>query len=230
MMSVLLSVLLFFLIDKTGRPLILVPAGFVVVFLAIFFTQIRSVDAKIHKRAREIDKDVLFAGRFLLVKLNSGRPLLNAIYDASQAYGVASSYFKEIVRDIELGTPLEKALEKGSRYCPSLKMRRILFQITNALKIGIDVTSFLEATLDEIADQQLIEIQRYGRKLNGITMFYMLLAIVVPSLGVTIAVAVASIISISIDFSSFMVVVFFLIIVQFVFLAMFKAMRPNVNI
>ena len=155
---------------------------------------------------------------------------MNAIIDASNSYGVANKYFKEIVRDIELGTPLEDALEKASRYSPSDKMRRILFQISNALKIGVDVTDFLEAILDEIAEDQLIEIKSYGRKLSGITLFYMLFAVVIPSLGITMLITVISLIHIQADSGLFIMVLFFLIIIEFIFISIFKSIRPNVNI
>jgi pilus assembly protein TadC len=211
-------------------PVWIVPGVGVIIFFLFFQLFMRTVDVKIRKLAKEIDRDVLFAGRFLLIKLNSGKPLMNAIIDASNSYGVANRYFKEIVRDIELGTPLEDALEKASRYSPSDKMQRILFQISNALKIGVDVTNFLEAILDEIAEDQLLEIKSYGRKLSGITMFYMLFAIVIPSLGITMLIAIVSLVNIQIDFGLFMLFLFGLIIIEFIFITIFKSIRPNVNI
>ncbi len=210
-------------------PWVIVPVFGLLIFL-FYELLLRSPEVERRKRAKEIDKDVLFAGRFLLIKLNSGKPLMNAIVDASNSYGVANHYFKEIVRDIELGTPLEEALEKASRYSPSEKMRRILFQISNALKIGVDVTSFLEAILDEIAQDQLIEIQKYGRKLSGLTMFYMLLAIVIPSLGITMFITITSLVSIQADFGLLLVFLFGLVVVEFVFISIFKSIRPTVNI
>lgn len=214
----------------TSLPPILIPIIGVISCYMMFLLFMRSADVKIGKLAKEIDKDVLFAGRFLLIKLNSGKPLLNAITDASNSYGVANKYFKEIVRDIELGTPLEDALEKASRYCPSEKMRRILFQISNALKIGVDVTNYLEAILDEIAEDQLIEIKSYGKKLSGITLFYMLFAVVIPSLGITMIITVISLINIQADAGLFVMILFALIVVEFAFITIFKSIRPNVNI
>lgn len=213
-----------------GLSWLIVAAAAAIIFFLLFQLFMHSVDVRIRKLAKNIDRDVLFAGRFLLIKLNSGKPLMNAIIDASNSYGVANRYFKEIVRDIELGTPLEDALEKASRYSPSVKMQRILFQISNALKIGVDVTNFLEAILDEIAEDQLLEIKNYGRKLSGITMFYMLFAIVIPSLGITMLIAVVSLINIQIDFGLFMLFLFILIIIEFIFITIFKSIRPNVNI
>lgn len=211
-------------------PLIIVPIIGAISFFLLFQLFMRSVDVKIGKLAKQIDRDVLFAGRFLLIKLNSGKPLMNAIIDASNSYGVANQYFKEIVRDIELGTPLEEALENASRYSPSEKMRRILFQLSNALKIGVDVTNFLEAILDEIAEEQLLEIKSYGKKLSGITLFYMLFAVVIPSLGITMFIAVVSLVNINVDSALFVVFLFALTIIELAFITIFKAIRPNVNI
>lgn len=190
----------------------------------------RIVDIRIRKVAKDIDREVLFAGRFLLVKLHAGRPLITALTEASKSYGVANKYFKEIVHDIDMGTSLEEALSKASRYSPSDKFRRILFQITNALKIGVDVTHFLEATLDEIAGEQLIEIQRYGKKLNGLTMFFMLFSIVIPSLGITLFITIVSLVSVNFDLSFFLFLAFLIFALQFFFITLFKSIRPTVNI
>ncbi|GIU69502.1 MAG: hypothetical protein KatS3mg002_0738 [Candidatus Woesearchaeota archaeon] len=224
------SILIFFLSLKFSVSLLLPFFVFIFLFTMFFFLNMKRVDVKIINRAREIDKDVLFAGRFLLVKLNSGKPLLNSIIDASNSYGVASKYFKEIVRDIELGTPMEQALENAYKSTPSKKFKKILFQISNSLKIGVDVTAPLEATLDEITQEQLLEIQRYGKKLNSIVMFYMLIAIVVPSLGITLFSIIASLVALNIDMGVFSFVLGLLFIVQIMFIAVFKSIRPNLNI
>lgn len=228
-----LAAFTFFITGAKGEPIDAIIKGILVGAIGAllgFQILMRQVDAQISKRAKLIDKDVLFAGRFLMVKLNSGRPLINALEDATKSYGIANEYFREIVKDIDLGTPLERALEKATINCPSQKLKKILFQITNALKIGTDVTDFLEAILDEVADQQLIEIQRYGKKLSSLTMFYMLFAIVMPSLGMTMIVVVISLLNVNITMSTFFLVIALLIFLQFIFLTMFRSIRPNVHI
>lgn len=224
------SILLFFYLDKSGGPLIVIPVLFIVLLFAFYKFSLLKIKAKIIKKQKEIDRDVLFAGRYLLVKLNSGQPLINSLVEASKSYGVASSYFREIVKDIDLGKPVEQALTEESENSPSKKFRKILFQISNALKIGIDVTNFLEATLQEIADQQLIEINRYGKKLNSVTLFYMLFAVVMPSLGLTIFILVASLANISVDIAFFFTMLFMLTVVQLMFLIIYKSIRPDINI
>jgi pilus assembly protein TadC len=230
MMAFMFGILSVFLIIKSEKPMYYVVVIFVVSYLVFFFLMIKRVDVAISRREREIDRDVLFAGRFLLVKLNSGKPLINALFEASQSYGVAGEYFQEIVEDIKLGTPLEESLEKAYKTTPSRKFRKILFQINNALRIGVDVSQPLEAILEEISQEQLIEIQRYGKKLNSIIMFYLLAAIVAPSLGITLFSIVASMMSLQIDLPVFMMIIFFLIVVQMIFIGMIKGVRPDLNI
>jgi pilus assembly protein TadC len=229
-MALMFSILSIFLILKNEKPFSWVIVIFIVSFLVFYGLMIKRADVAISRREKEIDRDVLFAGRFLLVKLNSGKPLINALFEASQSYGVAGDYFKEIVEDIKLGTPLEDALENAYKTTPSKKFRKILFQINNALKIGVDVSQPLEAILEEITQEQLIEIQRYGKKLNSVIMFYLLGAIVAPSLGITLFSIVASMMSLQIDLPILLVIVFFLMIEQMIFIGMIKGMRPNLNI
>jgi flagellar protein FlaJ len=229
-LSLGMAILVFFLALKLSLSLLVPVAVFIFLFMILFFMNIKRVDVRMLSRAKEIDKDVLFAGRFLLVKLNSGKPLINAIIDASNSYGVASKYFKEIIRDIDLGTPMEVALENAYKTTPSKRFKKILFQISNSLKIGVDITAPLEATLEEITQEQLMEIQRYGKKLNSIVMFYMLVAIVVPSLGITLFSIIASLVALKIDMGVFSIVLFALLLVQIMFIAVFRSIRPNLNI
>ncbi len=233
LMGVVTIVILVFLFFSKNPNFILILLGSIIGSTTlIYIINFRVVDVAIIKRGKDIDREVLFAGRFLLIKLNSGQPLINAIIDASNSFGVANKYFKEIVRDIELGTPLEKALEKAAEYSASNRFKKILFNINNAIKIGIDTRKSLSSILDEIADEQLIEIQRYGKKLNSLTMFYMLIAIILPSLGMTMAVVITSMLP---NLGAMTGALFWLfgaaiIIINLIFINLFKGARPNVNI
>jgi len=182
------------------------------------------------KIANDIDKEVLFAGRFLLVKINSGTPLVNAFIEASRGYGVNSKYFLEIVRDIELGTPLEEAIERAMQNSPSVHWRKILFQIHNALKLGVDVTHSLEAVLDDISYDYLLQIQRYGKKLSSTTLFYLLLAVVFPSLGMTITTVLMGFTNIDLGWGFFLVVLVVVVFFQVIFMRVFNSIRPKVNL
>lgn len=223
-------IFLFFIFEVAGISLgwllLLAPA----LLIGLFYFFLMSPKNVINKRRRELDQEVLFAGRFLLVKVNAGRPLLNALIEGSQSYGVASKYFKEIVDDINLGTPLEKALDNAVKYSPSDKYRRILFQVNTALKVGIDVSVPLMNVIEEITAEQLTEIQRYGKKLNSLALFYMLLAIVLPSIGMAIFAVVGGLLGLPIDRDIFLVVVGVIVLIQLVFISIFKTTRLSVNL
>lgn len=230
MLTIATLVLVFFIFEIAGISLIFLVLLAPVFLSGYFYFFLMSPKNIINKRKRELDQEVLFAGRFLLVKVNAGRPLLNALIEGSQSYGVASKYFKEIVDDINLGTPLEKALDNAVKYSPSDKFRRILFQINTALKVGIDVSIPLTNVLEEITAEQLTEIQRYGKKLNSLALFYMLLAIVLPSIGMAIFVVVGGLLGLPIDRSVFLVVIGAIILIQLVFISIFKTTRLSVNL
>ncbi len=183
-----------------------------------------------HRRAIDIDREVLFAGRFILIKLHSGKPLVNALTEAANSYGVANKYFAEIIKDIEVGTSLEDAIERAMNNSPSMAFRKILFQIHNALRLGIDVTQSLEAVLEDITEDQLLQIKRYGKKLPSVTLLFMVLAVVFPSLGMTIATVLLTFTNITMNMTTYLVVILFLIILNFMFITMFKGIRPKVNI
>ena len=225
-----LAILFFFIANKAGLPLILIPIAFIIFFILVFYFGFLKLKAKIAKRRKEIDREVLFAGQYLLIKLYAGRPLLNALVDTTKSYGVAAKYIKEIVDDINTGSSLEIALENAMTYSPSEKFGKILFHVNNALKLGIDVTTPLSAVLEEITKEQELEIMRYGKKLNTIVIFYMLGAVVIPSIGMTLFIVLASFINFNVSMSHFLIVMLFIIVIQFLFISVFKSIRPIVNL
>jgi len=201
-----------------------------VFFVLIFEYSVISIKSRIRHREREINKEVLFVGRYLLVKLYSGRPLLNALVETANSRGVAAKYIKEIVDDINTGSTIEDALNSAMVYSPSEKLRKVLFHVNNALQLGIDVTKPLESVLEEITKEQELEINRYGKKLNTLVIFYMLAAVIIPSLGVAIFIVISSFINFPIGFGGMVVFIFFIVVLQFIFITLFKSIRPMVSL
>ena len=228
--SIFFMILFFFVFKKSGTSFFLLFPVFVASFILLLFFHLAGIQARIRKREREIDKEVLFVGRYMLVKLYSGRPLLNALIETSESRGIAAKYIKEIVEDISTGSTIEEALNNAMIYSPSEKLGKILFYINNALKLGIDVTKPLESVLEEITKEEAIEIKKYGKKLNTLVIFYMLLAVIIPSLGAAIFVVIASFINFPIRLSGLMVIIMFLVILELIFIALFKSSRPLVNL
>lgn len=228
--SFLLSVLFFLVIKKAGLPLLLIAPVFIILSVLLFGYSLLKVKSKIRQREREINKEVLFVGRYLLVKLYSGRPLLNALTETAGGRGVAAKYIKEIVDDIGTGSTIEDALNSAMVYSPSEKLRKILFHVNNALQLGIDVTKPLESVLGELTREEALEIKKYGKKINTLVVFYMLAAVILPSLGVALLMIISSFISFPMDMQGLLIFLFFIAVLEFVFIALFKSIRPMVNL
>ncbi|MFH1182600.1 MAG: type II secretion system F family protein [Candidatus Woesearchaeota archaeon] len=221
---------LFFSKSMGAKVIAAIPAIFLVGFFLAFVFMMNTPQGVIRRRQKDIDKEVLFAGRYLLVKMESGSPLYNSLIDASKSYGVAGKYFREIIDDISAGTNIEDALEHAREYTSSEYFKKILWQLIAALKTGTDVTVSLRNTLKVIADSQIIEIKEYGKKLNALMLFYMLAAIVVPSLGITLAILVASFMNLSIPPIFFLAVLFFLSLIQLFFIMLVRSNRPMMEL
>jgi flagellar protein FlaJ len=181
---------------------------FPVVFIIMFTYLSRVVDVKVEKLRREIDKEILFAGRFLIIELESGVPMYNTFRNLAENYETIGKYFEEIVTT------------------PSPNLRKVLWQILNSYRTGSNVIGSLNIVLDQIAREQQIGIKEYGRKLNPIAMFYMMAAIIIPSLGITMLSVLASFLGWTLSLGILMVIVVMLAFVQFMFLAIIKSSRP----
>ena len=106
----------------------------------------------------------------------------------------------------------------------------MLRNILNSLKTGVDVTDSLNKLLDEITKKHQIEIQEYSKKLNSIVLFYLIAACVVPSLGIAMLIIFSSMLNLVLSFTTLMVILFFIALVQLIFLSIIKSIRPAVDI
>lgn len=226
----LFTILFFFVLQKAKLSIFLLVPIFIILFILLFEYSFLTIKAKIRKSEREIDREVVFVGRYMLVKLYSGRPLLNALIETANSKGITAKYIKEIVDDISTGSTIETALNNAMTYSPSDKLSKILFHINNALQLGIDVTNPLESVLAEITKEEALEIKKYGQKLNSLVIFYMLAAVIVPSLGMAIFIVISSFINFPIGLKGLLVFIFFIVVLQFIFITMFRSIRPTVNL
>jgi len=229
-LSIACVVLFFFALSRAGTNMLYLLILFPAIFLISFWFMMQSPKVTIRKRGKQIDKEVLFAGRYLLVKLESGTPLFNSLIDASKSYGISAKYFKEIVDEILTGKPIEKALDEAYEYNASEKFKIILAELSTSLKTGVDVGTSLKSIIEHITQQQLIEIKEYGKKLNAYMMLYMIIAIVVPSLGMTMLVVIAAFLSLELSLVFIIIATSGLVFIQLMFLSLFRSIRPAVNL
>ena len=230
MYTTLLNIAFFLFLIKFKTLFLIIFATVPLSFLVMFFYFIKIPEMRIMKRKKEIDKELVFAGRFLLIELSSGVPLYNALKNIAATYPNTGKLFQRIVDKINLGTPMEKALQEAVEESPSENCRKVLWQIINSMQTGSDAAVSLRSVLDQIAKEQLIEVNRYGKKLNPLAMFYMIIAVIAPSLGISMMVVLSSLMNFSFNLVILLVIAGFLGFIQFMFITMVKNSRPSVEL
>ena len=185
-------------------------------------------DMRIIKRDKEANQELVYAVRFLIIELESGVPLYNTFQNIAKNYEHVGQYFQEIVDKVNLGTSMEGALEDAIEYMPSEGLRKILWQILNSLRTGSEIINTLGVVVDQIVREQKIAVVEYGRKLNPMAMFYMMIAIILPSLGTTMLIVMATFIGFRLSLPILLLGSLLLMFVQFLFLAAIRSQRPAV--
>jgi len=196
----------------------------------IFFNQINYPRIYSSHKARDVEKNLIPALQDILVQLNSGVPIYRIMVNISHSdYGEVSQEFKKITSEINSGTPQIEAIEKAGKTHLSKYFQRVLWQISNGMRAGNDMSIVIEESIRNLSDEQAIQIQNYGSTLNPIIMFYMLIAVIIPSLGITFLIIIFSLLDIpekmiQITFGFVFGLVVFM---QIMFLGVIKSRRPS---
>ncbi len=217
--------LVIFLFLQTLWTFLFVP--FMIPLLFMYF--LKYVDIKIEQVKRSIDQEIIFAGRFLIIELGSGVAIHKAFENIEKNYDVVGRYFGDIVNKTYLGTSLEDAINDTLIHTPSPNLRRVLWQILNSIKTGATVERSLNQIVDQIVREQQIAVKEYGKKLNPLAMFYMMVSIILPSIGTTMLVVLATFIGLNISMTMFVVLAGLIAFVQFMFLSIIRTSRPPIS-
>ena len=114
----------------------------------------------------------------------------------SVGYGAASKEFERIIDRVQLGVPMEQAIEEVSSKSKSPTFKRLMLQASTSIKVGSDVVSAIQDVINDVSQERIIELRRYGQRLNALAMFYMLFGVILPSLGIALAIILFSLIGI----------------------------------
>ena len=183
------------------------------------------------KRRRMIDKEILFAGRHIWIALKGGLPLFDSMVAISKSnYGEVSKEFNKIVEKVFVGVPLDTAMQDVIEDCPSPSFKRIILQIINSVRSGADVANSLEVVLEQISKEQVIDIKEYGQRLNPLVMFYLVMGIIFPSLGISIGILLLSFAGVSLSGTNVWALVPIIAIIQYSFLTYIELSRPSYDV
>ncbi|MEM0149619.1 MAG: type II secretion system F family protein [Candidatus Micrarchaeaceae archaeon] len=231
MFGVILAFAVFLLFEKIGlsiaySAIFAVLLG-VVVFRMSFTTFLNYPTRKSTADSKSVERDILFAARDMIISLRSGMPLFNAIISISTGYGAASKEFGKIVERVQLGMPLEDAIDNTVAETKSPSFRRIMLQASVSIRAGADVVSALQSVIDQISQERIIELRRYGQRLNAIAMFYMLFGVILPSMGIAVVTILTTFIALfSVTETLLVFVLIGLLFLQIIFLMLIRNSRP----
>jgi len=230
---VILAIASYLVISQILKQENLMIIGFWIAGIFGFMTlmQLSYPKVAISRRGSKIDEKLLFALRNLLIRLKSGITLYESLRGVGhQNFGVVSDEIKRTVNEIESGIPQIEAIERLTFRNPSATFRRIGWQISNSIKAGVSIETNIQSMVDNLMREHLIKIKNYGSQLNPMAMMYMMLTVVVPSLGITFLIILGSFFGFSIPKNIFWGITFFLAIFQFMFMTVVKSRRPIVGI
>lgn len=202
----------------------------VIVPVIYFFYFINYPKLRAAKRRAKIDEKVVFAIREVMIKVGSGVPVFNALLDVSNGdYGVVSDEFKVAVEEIQSGLSQEEALTRLGRRVPSQSLRRAIDIIVNAIKSGSDIHGTLSLINEMLVKKQQSDMKAYAAELTPLSMMYMLISVVVPSLGMSVFIILGSITHFNVVFIIYLVPPFLLIFEVF-FMGMVGSRRPAIGV
>ena len=187
------------------------------------------------RRQGELERNLLFAARHLMIQTSAGVPFFDSIVSISEEYedsrlnyGQIGREFGRIVKEVRGGRELTAVLEDAAAASPSPYFKRMLWQLANANKAGANMGFVLRDIVEFLSNEQRILIRDYGSQLNPLAMFYMLICIIAPTMGVIFLAIFASIAAVPVNELTFLAILVLLAAAQIVFIGLIKSRRPMV--
>lgn len=186
---------------------------------------------KISRRGRLIDKHLEYMLKDMEIQLTAGIPLFDTVANVAKGgYGECSKMMNEIIQEVQYGKSITLVLDDFGMLSPSDHMRRVLWQIVNAIKTGSNVVVALKAISNDIQLEKENKISIYGQELNMLALIYMMSVIVAPSMGVTLLVILSSFVGIEmINETLFWLILLGVLIFQAVFISIIRSKRPDIS-
>jgi flagellar protein FlaJ len=198
--------------------------------LLITFALIRYPSIMAGKRAEQINKNLIFALRDLLMQISSGISLYNGFVNVSKAgYGLVSEEFEKVAKAINTGSPVDEALKMMAIGTKSDYLKRITWQIVSTIKAGSSLKGALRAVVRELTREQKTMIRDYAHELNLWSLIYMLFAVAVPTIGAVMLVILSSFAGMGINNTLFIGFIVLCFLIQYVLIGFIKARRPVVQ-
>jgi len=202
-----------------------------VAYLFVFIYVVNYPGLLIERKLRSFNRDLPYALRHLLVQVSSGVSLYDSIASIADGdYGEISKEFSKIITETQGGMEFITALEDSALKNPYPNYRNAIWQLSNASKAGADISTVIKDIVVSSTEEQKIEIKAYGSNLNFLSLMYMVMTIAMPTIGVVFLMIVSTFLGMAIPPTIFLMVLGFLVVVQYIFVGIIQAKRPVVII
>jgi flagellar protein FlaJ len=211
------------------------------VYLSFVFSILISVIAFVYitfypnfissKKNRDIERNLLFAIRHLYIQIKSGVSLFDALVSVSKGnYGLVSEEFNKCTKEIATGKEEISALEELTFKIPNTDFKRVVWQIVNSLRAGGDIGNTLNVMSQNLSEEQKVKIRKYGSQLSPMALMYMMLTVILPTLGITFLIIFSTFSGIQLPETVFYMIMIVLAIFQVMFIGLIKSRRPSVGV
>ncbi len=211
-----------------NAPLLAIASG-LSTLLAIFLFNIFYPGIRTRTFAGRMDRDLSFALKDLLVQVESGIPLYEAMVNIARSdYDLVSMEFSAAVREISAGTSESVALQKMALKTKSDYFRKALWQLISSLESGASLGPALRSVIETLESHQRKSIKDYSGSLNFVVLIYMLSAAAIPSMGITFLIILSAFGGAGINEITLLEVVAASLLLQIVLIGYMKSGRPAV--
>ena len=195
--------------------------------LVSFMFSISSVKIAVSRKRKLLEKDLFFAIKYIYIKVKSGISLYDAMVGVAHGdFGEVSKEFKKTIKDISGGIDEIKAMENMGLRSTSDYFRKVIWQITNNLRSGANITDILDSISESLMQEHRLLVKKYGAELNPTILMYMMFTVVIPSLAITVILVMSAFSGIEIPIYLFYTIPIFLFILQIFFISIIKNKRP----
>ena len=139
--------------------------------------------------AAKIDHELIFAMRDMLIQVNSGIPLFNAIENIGNSpYKYVAPEFRTVATNVKGGGSLIDELENMAIRTQSEYLKKISWQMVTAIRSGANLSSTLKGVVKLLVDYQFSMFKSFNAELNFVILIYLMVAAVLPTIGTTVLV------------------------------------------
>lgn len=186
---------------------------------------------RISRTRRGVDKNLEYMLKDMQIQLTAGIPLFDIFVNVgSGGYGECSVICNNVVQEVQGGKSIVNVLDEFGMLSASEYMRRVFWQIVNALKTGSNVGVSLKMISNELKEEKENRITAYSQELSLWSLIYMIAVIVLPSMGVTLILILSSFLGgAMITEMVFWVILIAEMFIQIIFISIIRSKRPDVG-